>query len=102
MARVETAVGAGFLVAAALAGCAQTSEYEGSLAFEAGYSDGCRTATARARPFSSDVFLNEEAFEEDAAYRAGWNTGSNTCGTAAGRTDRGIPSKNDALGPSRF
>ncbi len=69
-----------------VAACAQDEgrDLERLPAYQAGYNEGCRTAHARERAFASEVFRDDDRFEQDAAYRAGWREGSMVCGTSDG------------------
>lgn len=91
------------ILGALVAGCAHETDrdLERLPAFNAGYSDGCRTAQNRARGFATKSFLNKEAFEQDAAYRAGWRRASSVCGDNNGLT-RNRMFEDQQIGPSRF
>lgn len=69
-----------------LAGCAEGSgrDHQRLPAYQAGYSDGCRTAHNRERGFATKVIRNDEVFDQNAAYRAGWRDGSMSCGSSDG------------------
>lgn len=78
---------AAILVVCGLAACTTAQEdrdLERLPQYQAGYSDGCRTALNRNRGFAAEVVRNKAAFEQDAAYRAGWRDGSTSCGPANG------------------
>lgn len=75
------------IAAVALASCAsgeKDRDLERLPQYQAGYRDGCQTALKRERGFASEIVRNKAAFEQDAAYRAGWRDGSMTCGPADG------------------
>lgn len=72
------------LAAASLAGCA-SSENLAALkqapGYQAGYVDGCYTATEADKSFSTKKKRDDDAFENDEAYRAGWRHGYLECQT---------------------
>ncbi|PQA85831.1 hypothetical protein [Hyphococcus luteus] len=66
------------------AGCASDgnlAELRESPGFTAGYGDGCATATEEDKSFSTRTERDSYAFENDAAYRAGWRQGYLECST---------------------
>ena len=68
-----------------LAACAPSEEMQAMQQlpqYQAGYSDGCRSAMSSGSGFASRVTRNAVLFEEDPAYRAGWRDGSMSCGSA--------------------
>lgn len=75
----------------ALAGCASTGS--ASLAeepgFQAGYGDGCVTATEEDKSFSTKRVRDDYQFDSDRAYRAGWRQGYLSCGGRAGQQSDG-------------
>jgi hypothetical protein len=64
-----------------------TSQYAEDPLYDAGFADGCETATARTpgTPASSPV-RDESMWNESRAYQAGWRAGYNAC-TAGGAGD---------------
>jgi hypothetical protein len=78
-----------FLAAAlslALAACG-TSKYENDPLYDAGFSDGCATGTARSpgTPVSKAV-RDDALWDQSDAYRAGWKAGYGAC-SPGGRGD---------------
>ncbi len=53
--------------------------------FRAGYNDGCATGNGRVAGFKDTVKRNDELYEQDESYKAGWNEGYTSCGGTAGR-----------------
>lgn len=69
--------------AALLAGCAMDQDLQAlreSPSFQVGYGDGCLTAGEEDKSFSTKSARDAYAFENDAAYRAGWRLGYLECG----------------------
>lgn len=65
-----------------LGGCVTNPNIEAlreSPGFQAGYGDGCLTATEEDKSFSTENARDAYAFEEDPAYRAGWRQGYIEC-----------------------
>lgn len=56
--------------------------------FQAGVTDGCRTAEARNASFSTDVYRDEALFRTEESYRAGWRSGAAQCQPIADPTAR--------------
>ncbi len=83
------------VLAAALAACA-TNKYENDPLYDAGFSDGCATGTARSpgTPVTKAV-RDQLSWENSEAYRAGWKTGYGAC-TPGGRGD--IPGSDRDMG----
>ncbi len=66
----------------ALAGCAsslESQELRESPGYQAGYGDGCMTASEEDKSFSTKRTRDPYAFENDKAYRAGWRQGYLEC-----------------------
>jgi hypothetical protein len=59
------------------AGC--TSEAMQTPAYQAGFTDGCATASAQASGAARPPQRNMELAAKDADYRAGWNAGDTVC-----------------------
>lgn len=74
-------IAAASLIAVLLAACAsddvETLSQEPG--FQAGYGDGCATATEEDKSFSTKRQRDEYLFENDRAYRAGWRQGYLQC-----------------------
>jgi len=87
---------AAVLAAAALAGCADTSKFESDPLYDAGFSDGCATGTARSpgTPVTKPV-RDQKTWDISEAYRAGWKNGYGAC-TPGGRGD--IPGADRDMG----
>ncbi len=65
-----------------LAGCASTADMQAlreAPGFQAGYGDGCSTATEEDKSFSTRTTRDAYAFDNDEAYRAGWRQGYLEC-----------------------
>ena len=60
-------------------GCASWGDAADGPFYGAGVSDGCRTAEARNLSFSTQAFRDEELFDAEASYRAGWRAGYAQC-----------------------
>lgn len=74
---------AGILAAAALSSCASdTTLLAEEPSWQAGYGDGCVTATEADKSFSTKRVRDEILFDSDRAYRAGWRQGYLSCGGA--------------------
>jgi hypothetical protein len=74
--------------AAVLGGCvlfpsAHDRALRKSPAFQDGYSDGCAAATTRGANYREGPFRDEQLYKTDAAYRAGWSNGFQTCRSPA-------------------
>lgn len=69
------------LIAGLAAGCAsdETLELSQEPSFQAGYGDGCKTATEEDKSFSTERARDDYLFENDRAYRAGWRQGYLQC-----------------------
>jgi hypothetical protein len=70
------------LVGLALSGCESATDraMKNSPDYKAGYSDGCASAGSRgANMRDSGRVRDEQAYQTDRAYGAGWDTGFNTC-----------------------
>ena len=68
-------------LALAAAGCASADllELQEAPGFQAGYVDGCDTASEEEKSFSTTRTRDAYAFENDEAYRAGWRRGYMEC-----------------------
>lgn len=95
------AIGLGVVVAVTLAACAYEDDRDLQRlpAYQAGYSDGCRTAQDRERGFATKVRRNDEVFGQNSAYRAGWREGSMICGPSSG-LGRNTLFENQQIGPA--
>ena len=70
------------LAGLALSGCQSAADrvMRSSPDYKAGYSDGCTSAGSRgANMRDSGRVRDEQAYQTDRAYSAGWDTGFNTC-----------------------
>lgn len=72
------------LIAACAGGPEKDRDLERLPQYQAGYRDGCQTAINRERGLPSEIVRDKAAFEQDAAYRAGWRDGATTCGPTTG------------------
>jgi len=66
----------------AAAGCASSLESQRlreAPGFQAGYGDGCLTASEADKSFSTKKSRDAYAFDNDKAYRAGWRQGYLEC-----------------------
>jgi hypothetical protein len=71
-----------FLISLALSGCESAADraVKNSPDYKAGYSDGCASAGSRgANMRDSGRVRDEQAYQADRVYAAGWDTGFNTC-----------------------
>jgi len=50
-----------------------------SPSFKEGYSDGCAAATTVSSNYREEPYRNEALYQADAAYRAGWANGYQSC-----------------------
>ena len=48
--------------------------------FVQGYSDGCATANTGVSDFKNALKRNDDLYDQDKAYKAGWNDGYSSCG----------------------
>ena len=78
--RLRGAALAGVLAAAGCASSADLQELREAPGFQAGYVDGCETASEQEKSFSTRQARDDYAFENDEAYRAGWRRGYMECG----------------------
>jgi hypothetical protein len=64
-----------------LSGCVSAKDraMRDSQPYRAGYADGCAAVTGQGASFREGPLRNEEAFQTNAAYRAGWNAGYSVC-----------------------
>ncbi len=80
----------GLVAALAVAGCAGTnSELRNEPNYGLGYNDGCSTANGRVSGFDKTVRRNENLYESDRGYSAGWKDGFASCGGTTNR-DRDV------------
>lgn len=80
----------GIISALALAGCVGTnSELRNEPNYGLGYNDGCGTANGRVSGFDSTIKRNENLYDSDRGYRAGWKDGYSSCGGTTNR-DRDV------------
>lgn len=47
--------------------------------FKEGYSDGCAAATTQSSNYREGPYKDQTLYQSDAAYRAGWGNGYQTC-----------------------
>lgn len=72
----------------ALVACSTTSKYEKDPMYDAGFSDGCATGTARAQGAPPSAATRDELeWKNSDAYRAGWKSGYASCNTGGSRSD---------------
>lgn len=72
------------------AACASDpNRYQDEPGYQAGYGDGCVTATEEDKSFSTRTARDAGAFETDPAYRAGWRQGYAQCGRQRSANDGG-------------
>lgn len=65
----------------ALGACAgDYARYADAPGYQAGYGDGCVTATEADKSFSTKRQRDDDAFASDKAYAAGWRQGYLQCG----------------------
>lgn len=80
---VRLSLAAALAAGLAAASCASTdtdmlAEEPG---YQAGYGDGCTTATEEDKSFSRKRARDDYMFDNDRAYRAGWRQGYLQCGS---------------------
>jgi hypothetical protein len=68
----------------ALLACAAPDEAVRSPAYDAGFGDGCATATADMAAVPRPAIRDEAAFSGDTGYRAGWLSGHAACRMQSG------------------
>ncbi|MBL9096050.1 MAG: hypothetical protein JNK07_03920 [Alphaproteobacteria bacterium] len=80
---MRAALAATFLVLS-LAAC-ETSRYDDDPLYDAGFSDGCETGTARTpgTPVTRPV-RDQASWDASDAYRAGWKAGYSSCAPRGG------------------
>ena len=71
-----------------LVACASWGEAADGPFFQAGVTDGCRTAESRNASFSTEVYKDEQLFGAEESYRAGWRSGYAQCQPIADPTNR--------------
>ncbi|NNU16611.1 hypothetical protein HK107_09790 [Parvularcula sp. ZS-1/3] len=67
------------LAVLALGACTTVTEVDEGPYFTEGFSDGCRTAEARRAAFDTRSFRNDELFQNQPSYAAGWREGFANC-----------------------
>jgi len=72
------------LPCAALLACAAADEAARSPEYDAGFGDGCATATAETAPVPRPAVRDEAAFSRIADYHAGWLSGHAACRMQSG------------------
>lgn len=73
------------LLALSLTACIGNSKYEKDPMYDAGFSDGCATGTARTSGTpSAKAQRDDSAWESSEAYRAGWKAGYSSCAPSRG------------------
>ena len=83
--RPASRLGVFLLMAFALAACESTADraLKKSPDYRAGYSDGCASADAQgANMRDSGRVRDDQAYQSNRAYSAGWDTGFHTCGNS--------------------
>jgi predicted small lipoprotein YifL len=80
------------VTALSLAGCgilfpsARMRAEKDTPSFKNGYSDGCASAAAQSANRRQDFVRDEEAYQSDRVYRAGWASGFYNCRTGGTRS----------------
>ena len=69
---------------AVLLACAAPDDAERSPAYDAGFGDGCATASAEMAAVPRPATRDEAAFSRDADYRKGWLSGHAACRMPSG------------------
>lgn len=72
------------LMASLVSGCiffpsAKDRALRQSPSFKDGYGDGCAAATTQSSNYREGPYRDEALYQSDAAYRAGWANGYQTC-----------------------
>jgi hypothetical protein len=75
--RPKATLAAAFL-ALALAACGST-QYDDDPLYDAGFSDGCATGTARTPGIPTKPVRDNSLWEQSEGYRAGWRAGYGSC-----------------------
>jgi hypothetical protein len=70
------------LILLAAACASDPNQYAEAPSYQQGYGDGCLTATEADKSFSLKSKRDEDLFESDKAYAAGWRQGYFQCGGA--------------------
>jgi hypothetical protein len=79
-----------FSALVALAGCATADlELAEEPGYAKGYGDGCSTAQEEDKSFSTKRYRDEESFDSDRGYRAGWRQGYQQCKRPLGEPNDG-------------
>ena len=71
------------MVAVFACACTTDSADHSSIEYQAGYSDGCATGTARGSRVEQPPVRQEDVYQQSSDYRAGWASGYHTCGASA-------------------
>ena len=97
------------VLVSSLAGCgiffpsARLRAEKNSPSFKNGYTDGCASASAQSASRRDDYVRDQDAYQSDRVYRAGWASGFYNCRTPAtrGPDQSPIPDNNPGAPPSR-
>jgi hypothetical protein len=95
------------LACLSLAGCgilfpsARARAERNTPSFQSGYSDGCASASAQSANRREDMVRDEDAYQNDRVYRAGWASGFYNCRTSETRAPNQdpIPDNNPGAPP---
>lgn|GEM_PF-3187349 len=80
--RLKLTVWFGFLAALFVWSCGTDIDpaLQKEPSFHLGYGDGCTTANKGVSDFKNSVKRNDDLYDQDKAYKAGWNNGFASCG----------------------
>ncbi len=79
------AVLAATFLAVSLTACSSDSKYEQDPLYDAGFTDGCSTGTARTPGTPPSKPIRDQAsWDQSDAYRAGWKAGYSSCSPRGG------------------
>jgi hypothetical protein len=85
-----------------LPGCGSPAQraQQASPDYKIGYDDGCATASTQGANARKDSTIRDEAaWQGNPAYRAGWNTGFNTCRVNQSGGQPGTPNRGPLSDP---
>ena len=76
-------------ISLSLAACTSSVGLDKDPYYDAGFTDGCATGTARSSgtPASRPI-RDRQLWDQSEAYRAGWRSGYNSCGPSNGGGER--------------
>jgi hypothetical protein len=92
------------LAASLVAGCiffpsAKDRALRKTPSFKDGYADGCAAASTQSSNSREQPYRDKALYDSDAAYRAGWGNGYQTCRPPSDKDVGGLPGANPLLSP---